>query len=76
MVLVESWSLIRTLLGETIDKHDSQLLEDEEELIKMDSKGDEPIPNNDIADEEGKPKWDLELIDLGYDFFLAKLVND
>ncbi|MBA0865451.1 hypothetical protein Goshw_012330, partial [Gossypium schwendimanii] len=55
-----------TLLGETIDKHDSQLLEDEEELIEMDSEGDEPIPNNDIADEEGvihiilsKEEWKL-----------------
>ncbi|MBA0595610.1 hypothetical protein Gorai_012475, partial [Gossypium raimondii] len=55
-----------TLLGETIDKHDSQLLEDEEEFIEMDSKGNEPIPNNDIADEEGvihiicsKEEWKL-----------------
>ncbi|PPR95481.1 hypothetical protein GOBAR_AA25189 [Gossypium barbadense] len=88
--------------------------------MKTDSKGDEPIPDNDVVEEEGvihitlskeerklicsqwrnmlivklfgkitwyqylifklrqlqKPKENLKLIDLAYDFFFAKLEND
>ncbi|MBA0769284.1 hypothetical protein Gotri_018031, partial [Gossypium trilobum] len=65
-----------TLLRAIVNKHDSRLLEDKKRLMKIDSKGDEPIPDNDVVEEKGKLKEDLRLIDLGYDFFFAKLEND